>query len=96
MNALKAWIQSSREQQRRTPERYLGTYDFVMDEDTVLMTEKEFQTIERECGHYDGTWPTGEYLGKMFIRHGKLCWFSIDKKDPQNNIAIESRKIVIV
>ena len=97
MNALKRWVKDSREQQRRAPERYLASYpELIMDETTVMMTQETFERIERNCGRYEGTWPTGEYLGKMFLRGTYLWWFGISKEKPMTHISWKSRRIVVV
>lgn len=97
MNARKAWVTESRKKQARAPERYLASYpELVMDEDTVLMTQTTFDKIKHHCGTYDGTWPSGEYLGKMFLRHGRLFWIGISKEHPMTHIAWNSREIVVV
>lgn len=97
MNALKKWVQESREQQRRAPERYLASYpELVMDEESVMMTQETLERIERGCGRYDGCVPTGQYLGKMFLRGESLCWFGISKEKPMTHVAWKSRKIVVV
>lgn len=95
-NPLKAWVVKSREQQRRAPERYLSYYpELIFDETSVLMTRETFEKIERNCGRYDGTTPTGEYCGKMFIRGSRLVWFGICKEKPMTNIQWNWREIVI-
>lgn len=88
----------SREQQRRHPERYLAHWapKLFMDETHVLMTQEQLDIIKNECGRYDGTLPTGEYLGKMFLRGECLCWFSISKAKPMTHVAIQCRTIEIV
>lgn len=97
MNALKAWVIESRKQQRRAPERYLASYpELVMDEKSVMMTQETLDRIKRDCGRYDGTWPTGEYLGKMFLRGRHLFWIGISKENPMTHIAWNSREIVVV
>lgn len=97
MNALREWIRTSREEQRRSPERYLASYpELVMDDKEVMMTQETLDRIERDCGRYDGTLPTGEYLGKMFLRGECLCWIGISKENPQTHISWKSRKIVVV
>lgn len=97
MNALKRWVKESREQQRRAPERYLASYpELVMDETTVMMTRETLERLERNCGRYEGTWPTGEYLGKMWLRGNHLWWFGICKAKPMTHISWNSRKIVVV
>lgn len=97
MNALKKWVKESREQQRRTPERYLaGHPDLWMDDTHVLMTQEKLDQLVRECGRYDGSLPTGAYLGKMFIQGNHLCWFSIDKTQPMTHYAIRARTIEVV
>lgn len=97
MNALKAWVTKSREEQRRAPERYIASYpNLFMDETHVLMTREEFERLERNLGRYEGTWPTGEYLGKMFLRGNHLYWFTISKTKPMTHTALQSREIQIV
>jgi len=87
----------SREEQRRAPERYLASYpDLTMDEDSVLLTEDQFEKIKRHCGRYDGCFPTGVYLGKMFLRGECLCWFAIAKVKPLTDYSIEVRRIELV
>lgn len=97
VNALKEWVQRSREEQRRAPERYIGSYpELYMDDTHVLMSLDLLEKIERSCGRYDVTIPTGVYLGKMFLSGDHLCWFSIAKEQPMTNCAIKSRTIQIV
>lgn len=97
MNALQRWVKESREQQRRAPERYLASYpELVMDETTVMMTSDTLERIARNCGRYDGCWPTGEYLGKMFLRGPYLFWIGICKEKPMTHISWNSRRIVVV
>lgn len=97
MNEFKKWVRESREQQRRTPERYLAFYpELVMDEKSVMMTQNVLDRIERGCGRYEGTLPTGNYLGKMFLRHGELWWIGISKEKPMTHCVWNSRKIVVV
>src|SRR6059058_5614108 len=98
MNQLKDWVLKSREQQRRHPERYLAYWasKTFIDETHAVMTLEQLEEISRECGRYDGTLPTGEYLGKMFLRRGNLCWFSISKEKPMTHSAIQIRTIQIV
>lgn len=98
MNGLKAWVYWSREQQRRHPERYLAYWapKLWMDETHVRMTSAQLYAIKNECGRYDGTLPTGEYLGKMFLRGESLCWFSISKDKPMTHVHIQCRTIEIV
>lgn len=97
MNPLKNWIKQSREQQRRAPERYLESYpELVMDDKTVLMTQATLDKIERNCGRYDGTFPTGEYCGKMFLRGPYLFWIGISKDKPMTHVSWNNRKIVVV
>lgn len=97
MNALKQWVLSSRIEERRRPERYLKYYpELKCDENYVYMTQETLDKIERNCGRYDGTLPTGEYLGKMFLRGGSLFWIGISKERPMSHIAWNSRKIVVI
>jgi hypothetical protein len=97
MNGLKEWVVRSREQQRRAPERYLASYpNLRMDDTHVLMTEELLEKITRACGRYDATIPTGAYLGKMFVRGGCLCWFSIDTHNPMTHYVIQCRTIQMV
>lgn len=97
MTGLRDWVERSREQERRTPERYLSSYpQLVVDDETVLMSQGDLDRIERACGHYEGTLPTGVYLGKMWLRFDHLCWWGIDKRDPHKNAVAKSRRIEIV
>lgn len=89
------WVRKSREAARKNPERYLGSYDFEMDETTVWMTQETYDALVRNCGIYNGTIPTGQYLGKIFIRRGQLMWFGIAKENALNKIAFNSRMILI-
>lgn len=97
MNPLKLWIQNSREQEQHAPERYLSRYVGRMTCDTqhVWMTQELYEEIVRNCGRYDGTFPTGEYCGKMFVRRGMLMWFGISKHDPMTHVGINAREILI-
>lgn len=97
MNALKNWVKRSREEEKRNPERYIASYpDLVMDDTHVLMTKEQLEKIRRECGRYDGTYPTGVYLGKMFLRWDRLCWFTWSRSQPMTRTDIESRIIQVV
>lgn len=97
MNPLKVWVIASREQERRAPERYLRYYpELIMDDTHVLMSKEVLGRIERNCGRYDGTLPTGEYLGKMFVRGNHLCWFGISKERPMTHADYKSREIVLI
>jgi hypothetical protein len=95
---FKEWVRDSREQQRRAPERYLAFYpELVMDDKSVLLTQETLDKIERNCGRYDGCLPTGQILGKMFLR-GELSSYGSEsrKEDPQNGVSINFRRIVVV
>lgn len=98
-NPLKDWIKASREEQRRAPKRYLAGYTpdelQLVGHDEVHMTQETYYQIERECGRYDGTLPTGEYCGKMFLRGRWLCWYGIDRVRPMELIRLNYRKVVI-
>lgn len=96
-NPLKKWIRKSREEERQAPQRYLSYYRdrVVCDEETAYMAQETFDEIRNNCGQYDGTTPTGEYCGKMFIRHGHLVWFGIDKTYPMFRIQWNFRKVII-
>lgn len=96
-NSLKRWIQKSREEERRAPQRYLSYYRdrVVCDEENAYMAQETFDEIRDNCGQYNGTTPTGEYCGKMFIRHGHLVWFGIDKKYPMYRIQWNFRRVII-
>lgn len=97
MNALSDWVRRSREEQRRAPERYLANYpELVMDSKRVIMSKETFDKIRHHCGRYDGTYPTGAYLGKMFLRGECLCWFTFSKSKPMTNTGVEFRTIEIV
>lgn len=97
MNGLKEWVVSSREQQRRAPERYLAHYpELVMDDRNVLMSKDLLEQIEAKCGRYDGTIPTGGYLGKMFLRGPYLMWFGIDRENPMTHSVLKSRYVILV
>lgn len=96
-NALKSWIRFSREQERRSPERYISYYvDRVNCDDTFArMTQETYDEIESNCGRYDGTTPTGEYCGKMFVRGDRLVWYGISKANPLTHVAWNVRKVLI-
>lgn len=97
MNGFKNWVVRSREQQKKSPERYLGSYpELVMDEMYVLMTPGLRKEIKSACGQYDGTIPSGVYLGKMFLRGDCLCWFGICKERPMTDSTIQFRVIQMV
>lgn len=97
VNGLKNWVIRSREEQRKAPERYLASYpDLVMDETRVLLTKEQLEKIDRYCGRYESTFPTGVFLGRMFIRGDLLCWFGIDKNNPMTNSAIKFRLIEVI
>jgi len=89
------WIRKSREAARQNPERYLVNYDFEMDEKNVWMTKEEYDLLLRNVGAYNGTIPTGQYCGKLFVRHRQLWWFGIAKGDALNKIQLNSRMILI-
>lgn len=97
MNPLKSWIKTSREMAMHSPELYLAHYvnEVYCDDEHVWMTHETLDRIKRHCGEYDGTLPTGQYCGKMFIRHGELWWIGISKKNPMTNLAWKSRKIIV-
>lgn len=95
-NPLWKWVRRSREEQRRHPERFLVSYpQLKCDADHVWMDEETYEAILRNCGRYDGTLPTGEYVGKMFIRGVHLMWYGIDKRKPMTNRLLHSRQILI-
>lgn len=95
-NPLWKWVRESREMQRRHPEQYLISYpQLKCDDEHVWMDQDTYDTIVRSCGRYDGTWPTGKYCGKMFVRGTRLVWFGIDKKNPMTDIKWHSRQILI-
>lgn len=97
MNTLKEWVRASREMQQRTPERYLASYpELICDDETVMMTQETLDRIERHCGRYEGTFPTGTFLGKMFLRGPYLFWIGIDKERPMTNFKWNSRRIVVI
>lgn len=97
MSRFQEWVRESRTQQARAPQRYLASYpDLVIDDQSVLMSKEVFERIERNCGRYDGTLPTGEFLGKMFVRGNYLCWYGIAPGNPEAFMAINSRRILIV
>lgn len=89
------WVRKSREAARHNPERYLGSYDFEMDEHNVWMTQETYDALVHNVGIYNGTIPTGQYLGKMFIRGTRLMWFGLDKEDAIGKIKLNSRMILI-
>lgn len=96
-NPLKAWIVKSREEQRHAREMYLADYpELVCDDTHVMMSQATFDKIKRNCGTYDGTLPTGQFCGKMFLRHGELWWIGISKDKPMTHICWKSRKILIL
>jgi hypothetical protein len=96
-NGFKKWVTKSREEQRHAPERYLGSYpNLVMDENTVWMTSELLNRFESVCGRYDITFPTGKFLGKMFLQGEYLCWYGIDKENPHTHCLTHMRKIVVV
>lgn len=97
MNDLKKWVQASREQEHRSPERYLNYYpELVCDDTHVLMTKETLDKINRNCGRYDGTLPTGHYLGKMFLRGDSLVWIGIHKQMAMTHSVFNSREIKLV
>lgn len=76
MNALKKWVEKSREEAERCPQRYTKSYaDLKISDGCVYLTDEELTQIVRYCGIYNGTLPTGIYLGKMFVRDGFICWY---------------------
>lgn len=89
------WIRKSREAAKKNPERYIGAYDLEYDDTTVWMTQETYDAIVKNCGIYNGTVPTGQYCGKMFVRNGNIMWFGIDKDNALNNIRFNSRAILI-
>jgi len=92
---FQTWIRKSREAAKQNPERYLVNYDFEMDDKNVWMTKEEYDLLLRNVGAYNGTIPTGQYCGKLFVRHRKLMWFGIAKEDALNKIALNERMILI-
>jgi hypothetical protein len=98
MNALKKWVLESREMARRTPERYLAYWwkEIIVDEVSAYMTRETLEKIEKGCGRYDGTLPTGEYVGKVFLRGDSLWWIGISKVNPMARVQWNSRRIVLV
>ena len=97
-NPLKDWIRKSREQARRAPQRYIAHYADVVtcDQKYAWMVRNTLDEIKRNCGQYDGTTPTGEYCGKLFLRQGFLVWFGIDKTNPMTHIKWNFREIRII
>lgn len=100
-NPLKRWIKLSREEERLAPERYLSYYldRVTCDDDHAWMTQNTYEEMIRNCGQYDGTMPTGQFCGKIFMRRmlgvQHLVWFGIARKDPMNNVQFNTRQILI-
>lgn len=66
-----------------------STDNILVDDTHALMSEED----EAKLNVYDGTFPTGVYIGKMFKRGEKLVWFSAySDKEVANNY----RKIIVV
>lgn len=90
------WVRKSREAAKQNPERYLGNYDFEMDEDNVWMTQETYDVLVRHCGIHRATEiPSGQYLGKLFVRNQRLMWFGIARGNTDNTAAFNSRLILI-
>src|SRR4051794_15585752 len=98
MNTLKKWVLESREMARRTPERYLAYWwkEIIVDAASVYMTPETLEKIEKSCGRYDGTLPTGEYVGKVFLRGGSFCWIGISRENAMACVQWNTRRIVLV
>lgn len=98
VETFQRWVRASRDEAHHNPQGYLISYEglLVMDESSVKMTRETFDRILRYCGRYDGTFPTGQYLGKMFIRGESLWWIGINPEKPFTHIAWRHRKVVIV
>lgn len=96
-NPLQRWIRKSREQERRHPASYLTAYadDLKFDDSHVWMSQETYDAIERNCGRYNGTIPTGQFCGKMFLRGTRLAWFGIDRENPMDHVKINFREILI-
>jgi hypothetical protein len=97
-NPLKNWIATSREEERRAPQRYLSYYAdrVTCDEKYAFMMRNTLDEMKRNCGEYNGTTPTGEYCGKIFVREGFIVWFGICKVDPMTRIQWNFREIRII
>lgn len=89
------WIRKSREAAKKNPECYLVNYDFEMDEKNVWMTKEEYDLLLRNVGSYNGTIPTGQYCGKLFVRHKKLMWYGIAKSNLVKKVQLNARIILI-
>lgn len=95
-NRQQRWLTKSQEEERRTPERFLSSYDLKFDSEHVWMTEATYEAIARNCGRYDGTWPVAEFKDKMFLKGGNLMWFDLDTENPENIGKVNSRIILIM
>ncbi len=97
-NPLKDWIAHSREEERRAPERYISYYadKVTCDDKYAHMMRNTFDEIKIHCGEYNGTMPTGQYCGKLFVREGFIVWYGIDKQNPMSHIAINFREVRII
>lgn len=94
-NPLKDWVTKSRKEAQYAPQLYLRFYpELVIGPRAVLMTKECYERIKHNCGVYNGSIPTGQYLGKMFLRNGALCWFGIDKEHPMTHVMIQCRAII--
>lgn len=92
------WVRTSRAQAREVPSRYLIGYEpdeLKIEGDKAYMSQETYDRILRYCGEYNGTLPTGRYVGKMFIRKERLWWIGIDKESALTHIAWNNREIVI-
>lgn len=97
MNPLKAWVMESREEARRNPERYISHYTHLIYDDTsVMMTQAQYDTLLHNVGKYDGCLPTGQYVGKVYLRGSYFCWMGISKHSPMTTVAHHSREIIII
>lgn len=56
------------------PGAYANGYsddELVLDGRTALMTRKALMRLEVEAGHYDSSYPTGVYAGKLWLREDR-------------------------
>lgn len=96
MNELKKWVLRSREEQRRHPARYLANHpELWTTASHVVLTKAQVETLERECGRYDATIPTGQFLGKLFLRGNCVCWFGIAPEAPMTCFRLRYKTIAL-
>lgn len=97
MTYLQSWIRKSREEQALAPDRYLISYPQLRcDKEHVYLTVDTLVAIEANCGRYDHTFPTGEYLGKMFLRGQSLMWYGLHPTKARTHKVVNARKIALM